>query len=129
MHQDHQHHSSQSMIVERDILATHRNAASPEWMEAYAQYTILGDISVALVEYRTKHGLSQTQLAERLDVTQAMVSKYESGEYNISICALVHLCAALGLSLKVDIGQPWSLPENTAESSFAPAVPVNEIIG
>ena len=39
-------------------------------------YEILNNISIAVVDYRVKHGFSQKQLAEMLDVSQAMVSKY-----------------------------------------------------
>lgn len=64
-------------------------------------YDILGDISIAMVEYRIAHQLNQKQLAELLGVSQTMVSKYESGSYNISVKALNDLCFKLGLSLSV----------------------------
>ena len=75
-------------------------------------YDILGDISIALVEYRIRHNLNQKQLSEKLGVAQSMVSKYESGDYNISIRALNELCGKLGFSLDVKITAPAEA-ENT----------------
>lgn len=69
-------------------------------------YNILNDISIALVDYRTRHNLNQTQLSEQLGVAQSMISKYESGDYNFSIRALNELCGKLGFSLDIRVGGP-----------------------
>lgn len=76
---------------------------TPEEEIEMRYYDILGDISVALVNYRSKHNLNQKQLSERLGVAQSMVSKYESGDYNISIKALNDLCGKLGFSLEIKL--------------------------
>jgi len=65
----------------------------------YVYYSALGRISTDLVEYRIQHGLSQIDLADVLGVSQAMVSKYESGDYNISLKSVVQLYSKLNLSL------------------------------
>lgn len=46
---------------------------------------ILVDIACKIINYRLDNELSQKDLANKLDITQAMVSKLESGEYNPSI--------------------------------------------
>ena len=79
---------------------------TPEEKIEARYYDILGDISIALVEYRIKHNLNQKQLSENLGVAQSMVSKYESGDYNISIKALNDLCGKLGFSLDVKLNAP-----------------------
>lgn len=71
----------------------------------YIYYDVLGKISVALVEYRMKRGLSQEGLAKLLGVTQAMISKYESGEYNISLKSVVDLLSKLGIPFELNIGR------------------------
>ena len=53
--------------------------------ELYELDDILYDISVKLVEYRYENNLKQKDLAIILDVSQAMVSKLESGEYNPTV--------------------------------------------
>lgn len=60
-------------------------------------YEAQNDIAIAVSEYRFKHNLTQTALADKLGVTQAMVSKYESGSYNISLKAAYELFDQLGM--------------------------------
>ena len=76
-------------------------------------YEILNNISIAVVDYRVKHGFSQKQLAEMLDVSQAMVSKYESGDYNISLKSLVSLLDKLNIRMNIDFdgASAFSEPE------------------
>lgn len=81
----------------------------------YIYYDTLGKISAELVNYRIKHGLSQAGLAKILGVTQAMVSKYESGDYNISLKAAIELFSKLGVSFSFNIGEE----KTTIEMPFA----------
>ena len=67
-------------------------------------YNMLIDISIAIVDYREKHNLNQHALARLLGVSQPMVTKYESGDYNFSLKTLNLLCGTLGLDLKILIG-------------------------
>lgn len=46
---------------------------------------ILVDIACKIINYRLDNNITQKELADRLNITQAMVSKLESGEYNPSI--------------------------------------------
>lgn len=71
--------------------------------EDFGFYSMLGDISISLVNYRAEYGLTQDQLAERLSVSQAMISKYENGNYNFSLQTLNHVCHVLGLRLAVSV--------------------------
>jgi transcriptional regulator with XRE-family HTH domain len=48
-------------------------------------YDIYYKISTTLFDYRLKYDLSQKKLAEKLGVTQPMVAKLESGDYNYTI--------------------------------------------
>ncbi len=52
---------------------------------------ILYIISTSIEEYRKKFNLTQKQLANKLKVSQEMVSKLESGNANISIKKLVNI--------------------------------------
>ena len=44
-------------------------------------------------------GLRQLDLAERLDVSQTIVSKYEQGERRLDLIELRQVCEALGTNL------------------------------
>jgi len=48
-----------------------------------------------LVEYRSKQGITQTQLAERLGRPQSFVSKYENGERRLDLIEFLEITAAL----------------------------------
>ena len=51
---------------------------------------------------RREAGLTQVQIAERLDMPQSFVSKYESGERRLDVVELRHVAEALGTTL-VDV--------------------------
>lgn len=62
---------------------------------------ILVDISLKIINYRINNDLSQKQLAEKLDISQSMVSKLESGEYNPTVEQLWKISKKLEWSFKV----------------------------
>ncbi|HHV75393.1 MAG TPA: helix-turn-helix transcriptional regulator [Thermoanaerobacterium sp.] len=62
---------------------------------------ILYDISMKIYEFRLKNDLTQKQLAEKLGIKQSMVSKLESGQYNLSIEQLWKISKKLGWNFKV----------------------------
>ncbi|MGC5247063.1 helix-turn-helix domain-containing protein [Gordonia sp. DT219] len=53
-----------------------------------------------LREARSEAGLSQHQLADRLDEPQSFVSKYESGTRRLDLVELCAISSALGLPLQ-----------------------------
>ncbi|MDD3894778.1 MAG: helix-turn-helix transcriptional regulator [Syntrophomonadaceae bacterium] len=65
-------------------------------------YDIYYRISTALFDYRLKHDLSQKKLAERLGVTQPMVAKLESGDYNYTIEQLWKIAGKLGFKFNIE---------------------------
>lgn len=52
---------------------------------------ILFIISKELVNYRDENKLKQEDLAKKLNISQVMISKMESGKYNYTIKSLVNL--------------------------------------
>ena len=57
--------------------------------------------AVALIEARNKRKLSQKQLAEKTGMTQADISKIESGNRNLSIKTLKRLADGLDMDLRI----------------------------
>ena len=53
-----------------------------------------------LKEMREGAGLTQSQLADRLDQQQTFVSKYERGERRLDMVEMVLICRALGIPFK-----------------------------
>ena len=77
--------------------------ASDEAKERFELDDILYDISMRIFNYRTENKLSQKELANKLEVTQAMVSKLESGQYNPSIEQLWKISKKLNLNFAVSL--------------------------
>lgn len=53
-----------------------------------------------LRRFRKKTGVRQVELAEKLNVPQSFISKYEIGERKLDILELRQVCLALNISLK-----------------------------
>lgn len=64
-------------------------------------YDIYYKISVALFDYRAKHGLSQKELAKMLDITLPMMAELESGDYDYTVKQLWEI--AIKLNMEFDI--------------------------
>ncbi|HBM80675.1 MAG TPA: transcriptional regulator, partial [Clostridiaceae bacterium] len=64
---------------------------------------LLYNISMKIFDYRMENKLSQTELAKKLGITQVMVSKLESGQYNPSVEQLWKISKKLGWKLNISI--------------------------
>lgn len=62
----------------------------------------LGAIRKRIKTRREFMGLTQAQLAERLECEVTTIQAYEQGRRNPSLPTLIQLCKILRLSLKVD---------------------------
>jgi ribosome-binding protein aMBF1 (putative translation factor) len=78
-----------------------------KWLKesAYrAEYDALGDefaLARALIEARTRAGLTQVQLARRMKTSQSYVARIESGSVRPSTGALERFARATGSRLKI----------------------------
>lgn len=57
-------------------------------------------ISSSIISWRIGHHMTQSDLGEIMGVKQAMVSKWESGEYNFTIRTLTDISVKLGISIQ-----------------------------
>ena len=58
------------------------------------EYTQLRQLLVAA---RERAGLTQAELAARLNRAQSFVSKYEKGERRLDVVEFVHACSCIGV--------------------------------
>ena len=72
------------------------NDIDEETKQEFELSNILVDIACKIINYRLDNDMTQKDLADKLDITQAMVSKLESGEYNPSIEFLFKISKKLG---------------------------------
>ena len=103
-----------------DAWETYYKLSGEEIRKNEELYDIYYKISTAIFKYRVKHSFSQKKLAEKLGVTQAMISKLESGDYNYTIEQLWKVSSKLGLKFDVifDEGkEEISITRSGAEST------------
>lgn len=73
---------------------------------AYWERTALARaVALAVIGYRVKHHLTQTQLAQVLGVRQPQVARMEMGEHNPSLQILQRLARALGLRFIIEVAR------------------------
>ena len=63
---------------------------------------LIAEISTMILKRRKELGMSQAQLAQKLEVSQPMISQWESGEYNYSISTIVKVFDALDLKVSLE---------------------------
>ena len=69
----------------------------------------LAKISARIELCRTDMGMTQKEFADYMGVTQGMVSKWESREYNFTIRSLNEICQKIDLELSVSLDKPcWN---------------------
>lgn len=69
------------------------------WTEEYLQLCML------LRQLRQDAGLTQVEVAGRLDVPQSFVSKYESGERRLDVIELRHVAVAINTTLETIVAR------------------------
>ena len=70
------------------------------------EYEKLGpefDLVQMIIEKRIKKGLTQADLAKKLDTQQSAIARLESGNYNPSLFFLRKLAEALDAKIKISI--------------------------
>jgi|DewCreStandDraft_1066081.scaffolds.fasta_scaffold00842_1 transcriptional regulator with XRE-family HTH domain len=75
----------------------------PEFRAYWERTALARAVALALIGYRVKHRLTQTQLAEKLGVRQPQVARLEMGEHTPSLEMLQRLARTLGLRFIVEV--------------------------
>ena len=87
------------MIPVEEAFAEWRN--DPKYVEAYEALEDEFSLASMLIEARTRAGLTQQQLADRMHTTQAVIARLESGRVKPSTRTLERLAAATGMRLRI----------------------------
>lgn len=89
--------------MEKRVFDDHKEWLSdPEYKDAYDAMGQEFTIARALIQARAEAGLTQSQLAERLGVTQPTVARMESGK-NISFKTIARYAKAVGRPIRLEI--------------------------
>lgn len=74
---------------------------NPELRREYDELKVLYDIKREIIRLRIEQGLSQKELADKINTKQSAISRLESGEYNPSLEFLSKVANALGKELQI----------------------------
>lgn len=83
-----------------------------------ASAEIMGLVSAAIIKYRAERDWNQKEMAEFMDVSQSMISKWESGMYNFTIFALTEICEKLEISLSVALGKQRTEMQTASRTDY-----------
>lgn len=75
---------------------------NPEFVKEYGAIQPEMDVIRAIVEARISQNLTQKELAERVGMNQADISKLENGTRNPSVNLLKRLAEGMGMTLKIE---------------------------
>lgn len=64
--------------------------------------TVIAKVSAFIINYRNRTGMTQKEFAEFMGVSQGMVSKWESTEYNFSVESIAQIAEKLGYTFDVE---------------------------
>jgi len=72
-----------------------------DYRKAHEELSAEFDLARAVIAARTTAGLTQEQLAQRMDTTQSVIARLESGRTRPSTQTLERLAAATGTRLRI----------------------------
>ena len=85
-------------------LATMNPAERAEYAAAAVEADIALDLAQLVYDARTNAGLSQSELADRIDTSQATITQIEGGGGQLpSLVTLARIARATGQTLRLDI--------------------------
>ena len=71
--------------------------------QAYKKLSPEFELIQLIIERRLKQGLTQTELAKKLNTKQSAISRLERGDYNPSLVFLNRLAKALNVKLHISL--------------------------
>jgi ribosome-binding protein aMBF1 (putative translation factor) len=100
-------------------VAQERAARSAKYRAERDRLAFWADIAAQIILYRTRRGISQKKLADRVGTSHSAISRLESGQHAASVETLRRIGQALGQELRVrfeplvDVAEPVREPERS----------------
>jgi ribosome-binding protein aMBF1 (putative translation factor) len=91
--------SSNKLIPVEESFAEWRK--DPKYVKAYNALEDEFSLAAEMIRARANAGLTQEQLAQRMNTTQAVIARLESGRVKPSTRTLERLAAATGMKLRI----------------------------
>lgn len=75
----------------------------PEYRDEWERTAFARAVAMQVLGYRTEHGLTQTQLARKVGMTQPQIARLEGGDRTPSLATLARLSQALGIEFHIAV--------------------------
>lgn len=98
-----------------------RLEADPGFRAEWDRTAFAREVALAVVKYRTEHGLSQRDLAGLTGLHQPAIARLETGGDGPALATLAKLSRATGLAFRVDIANGGAVL--LSRSAFTPPEP------
>ena len=85
--------------------------------DIYASKAI-AKISMFILKYRQDLNMTQKDFARKMGVTQAMVSKWESAEYNFTVETIAHICEKLNTTFEIEFKPESEYLANISSNNY-----------
>ena len=82
-----------------------KGSEDPDYRKAYDALGPEFELARALIEARTRAGLTQEQLARRMKTTQSVIARLEGGRVRPSTKTLERIATATGTRLRISFEQ------------------------
>lgn len=73
----------------------------PDYQKAYEELASEFDLASAIIYARVSAGMTQQELAEKMNAKQSAIARLESGKQNTTIATLERIAKATGTHLKI----------------------------
>ena len=83
-----------------------KKSATPQELIELSYVDIVASIASAFIKYRSKYNLTQKMLADKLGISQVMISRIENGEWNLSVKKLVEYAKNLDGHVDIQLKLP-----------------------
>lgn len=90
-------------VAAGDVLAKLRT--DKEFDRVWQDSSFARQVAICVLQYRAKHGLTQSDLAKKLRMQQPAIARLEIGEHSPSLNTLHRLANRLGLHFEVDVSR------------------------
>ncbi len=78
----------------------------------------IAKVSAYIHDYRMENGYSQKEFAAFMGVTQSMVSKWESGEYNFTLEAVAKIAEKLDAHFEIEFSDKDAYLQKSSENLY-----------
>lgn len=98
----------QKITIEDLLTALTENLSNRDLMKA----NLKSNLAVAITDKRIADGLNQKELAEKINKSQATISKWENGDTNFTVDLLVEIAFDLDMDLTISLKPHQAISKN-----------------